>query len=187
MCGKYKQGFSFIELMLILFIMGLALSMAIPTLQYLFPGYRQREFIARLSALAQIGWQQALSTQRIHRILLDVEHRKIILEKETDTRDNLNQPIFQPTTITLIDTILNIPDTIEIRQFYLGAQELLARAGIKTEKVWFYIMPDGLTQEVIINFLNTQQVDAQGQARQYSLVLNPFNARFTLYEEFRKP
>ncbi len=47
-------------------------------------------------------------------------------------------------------------------------------------------MPDGLTQTVTMNFLDTKQLNAAGKPRQFGLVLNPFNAQFKVYDGFQR-
>ena len=55
-----------------------------------------------------------------------------------------------------------------------------------TDNVWFFIIPDGLTQEVTINFVDYDDMLPNGDARQFGLVLNPFSAQFKLYDTFKQ-
>lgn len=165
--------------------MGLVAAVVVPNLQRLFPAYEQRSFIARLSALVQFGWQQALATQKVHRIFFDIDKRLIRLEQEAEKKTHLEQPEFKLVTMPYTQTEIIWPEALELKQFYINTVEYIARPGIKTETTWFFIVPDGLCQSVIINF-QVRDTDAQ-EAQKISLVLNPFTARFKQYDTFQKP
>jgi len=47
-------------------------------------------------------------------------------------------------------------------------------------------MPDGLSQDVIINFIDSQDPLPDGKMRQIGLVLNPFTVQFKEYDSFQK-
>lgn len=160
--------------------MGLLAAVVVPNLQRLFPGYERRAFIEQFSALVQFGWQQALATQKVHRIFFDIDNRLIRLEQEAEKKDHIGQIEFQPVVLPYIKTDIIWPETLALKQFYIEKTEYIARAGIKTETTWFFIVPDGLCQPVIINFQGPEE-------KQISLVLNPFTARFKQYDYFQKP
>ena len=56
----------------------------------------------------------------------------------------------------------------------------------KTASVWFYIIPEGMVQNVVINMTDTKDV-RDNQARPVGLILNPFSAQLKIYDSFQKP
>ena len=68
-----------------------------------------------------------------------------------------------------------------------GITDMMAKyARSKSGSVWFYIIPEGMTQDVVLNFIDTNDA-YDGHPRQVGLVLNPFTAQFKEYDEFQKP
>ena len=61
----------------------------------------------------------------------------------------------------------------------------MAREGRQTTELWFFIVPEGLAQDVVINLLDMRDKD-RGKAKQVGLVLNPFAAQFKSYDSFQK-
>ncbi|MEX0940272.1 MAG: type II secretion system protein [Candidatus Babeliales bacterium] len=184
--GSVKKGFTFLELVVVIMLIGLLATIVVPNLQNVIPGYKRKEFLSRLTGLVRLSWQQALITQRAHRVLFDLEKRIVQVEIESEKKDKKAKPLFEPIKISYLNSTYQWTENIEIKQFFVEGKELIARPGIKTEQVWFYIAPDGLAQEVIINFVDTAQLDA-GRPTTISLVLNPFSAQFREYDTFQKP
>lgn len=186
MSGKYNQsGFSFLQLIILLFVIGLLMRVVIPNVQTLFPRYERQAFIGKLSALVQYAWLQALITQKVHRIFFDVEKRIIRIEKETTHKNNLGTLDFQPIVTPYIKTEISMPMSLKIEQFFIDGAEYIKRAGIQTEHIWFFIMPDGLCQTVVINMIDVNHNEANSDS--IGLTLNPFTGRFSQYESFQKP
>jgi len=185
--GSVKRGFTFLELVVVMMLFGIVATIVVPNLQQLLPAYKRKEFLTQISALVRLTWQQSLATQTAHRVYFDLEKRLLRIEKETDTKDKDGNPAFAPAEINYLSTSYQWDEGIVIKQFYIEGEELLTRAGIKTEKVWFYIAPDGLAQEVVINLVDSGDFDEQGKPASVGLVLNPFSAEFKDYDEFQKP
>lgn len=176
--GKSKQGFTFLELMVVLFIIGLIAAIALPNLQGLLPGYKRREFIANLQTIFSLTRQHALATNKAHRVFFDFKKRTIQVEYE-DTISKEGQPIFKPVQGTYQKYSLQWPETVEIKQFYIQGQDEMARAGREVLTGWVYIVPQGYAQDLIINMMDG--------SKQISLVLNPFTMRLKVYDSFQKP
>jgi hypothetical protein len=54
-------------------------------------------------------------------------------------------------------------------------------------EVWFYIYPDGSTQEVIINVFDTSDTSQAEAGTRFGLVLSPFTGTFSVYDTFQRP
>lgn len=165
--------------------MAIIATIAIPNLVKLLPQAERKAFISNVTSLTRLAWQQALITQKAHRVLFDLEKHTIIVEQEKEVKDN--KPVFEPIKITYGSTRYQLPENIKIKQFFINKEDVLARRDIKTEQVWFYLVPDGLAQAVTLNAVDATQQDVQDNPVPFSLQLNPFSGQFTVYDEFKKP
>lgn len=167
-------GFTLIEIMIVLAIIGMALSVVIPRLARN-DNKLLDECIASLQAMVQLGYTSALTTGRIHRVFFDVEHNRIRLEKSTGKVNAQGKFDFEPLKISYVKTELPLDDRFEIRRFVIqGKDEMSHAAGITTNEMWFFIMPEGLAQEVTITIYDSIQNTEK------TLVMNPFTAQLRI-------
>ena len=182
-----KHGFTLLELIITIAIIGLLSAIIVPNLQRTTPRYEREAFIARFNTLVQYGWQQALITHQVQRITVDIGKKTITLATSTGEKDKSGEFIFKPITDAVEDTEIAIPDQIQIKQFFIEGFDMMTKfARSKTATVWFYLVPEGMAQNVVINFLDTKDL-RDDQPRQGALVLNPFIAQFKTYDTFQKP
>jgi len=167
--------------------MGLLLKIIVPNIQKMRSGYERKQFISKLNALLSFTWQHAIVTQAIHRIQFDLEKNSVSVYFATKEHTAHGKPLFSPVKGRYINTRIPWPQQIKIKQFFvLGFDEMRRFVERTVSQVWFYVAPEGLAQEVIINFTDTSDT-RQTLPRTTSLVLNPFTAQFTVYDTFQKP
>ena len=188
MFGMNKQsGFTLLEILIVVLIIGVLGAVITPNLQRTTPRYEREEFIARFNALTQLAWQQALSTNKIHQVSIDINKRSIFLLSDTGEKDRSGEPVFKPLTGLVQDTSLSIPSQIVFKQFFIEGYDMMAKfTRAKTDEMWFYIIPEGMAQDVIVNFVDTKDT-RDDDPRPVGLVLNPFSAQFKVYDSFQKP
>lgn len=187
MLGHYKSGFTLLEILIAITLLGVMAIVVVPNMVRFSPKYEREKFLTALDGITQFAWQNALSTGMLHRVEFDFGKRRISLSKASQKKDSKGQPIFEPVKETYLGTAFKIPSTIDIKQFIIeGYDELSRYVGRKTQESWFYIMPDGLTQAVTINFTDAKDLLANGKPRSFGLVLNPFTAQFKRYDAFQK-
>jgi len=168
-------------------LIGVLGSAIMPNLKRTTPRYEREEFIARFNALTQLAWQQAIKTNKAQQISVDVGKRIIVLLSATGEVDRLGEPTFKRTIGLVQNTSLPIPDAYQVKQFFIEGFDMMAKyTKSKTEEMWFYIIPEGMAQDVIMNFLDTKDL-FNNAPRPVGLVLNPFSAQFKVYDEFQKP
>src|ERR1700733_521982 len=186
MLGSSKQGFTLIEILIAIAIMGIMIAVVVPNFRRLFPAREREQFVSNLSALTRYAWQHALIERKNHKVVFYFTAKKIWVEMATGTLKN-GQPEFAPIKGAYITTSLAIPKSIEIKNFIIEGYDEISRYGgsSKAAQSWFFITPDGLTQTVTINFVSNKETSA-GKPRQFGLVLNPFNAQFKVYDSFQK-
>ena len=185
--NKNYPGFSLLELMVVMVILGLMLAITIPNLLKRKPLYEQKAFVASLNAFMAEAWQRGLTTQKIQKIVFDIPQRTVLLEQETNQQDPQGGAQFSPVVVQYAPAAPSWPQSFEIQQFFVqGADELASRTSTK-HTVWFFVLPGGLAQEVIINMVDTKNQTDLDEGKKIGLVLNPFTVQFKTYDEFQNP
>jgi type II secretion system protein H len=178
--GKSKKqiGFSLIEILVVIMIIGVMATIVVPNLLQQAPGYKRKQFVTELNALMAITWEHALSTNQLHRVLFDFDTRTIKIEVETK-QDEKGKTTFQNVSGVYRKTTYTWDKNLEIREFIVeGLKE-----SKKIDKIWIFVTPEGLGQDVIINIVDV------GEQKEVplGLVLNPFIVQFKVYDTFQKP
>ena len=148
-----------------------------------FRGPRDIDLVVNnISRVTQAGYERAVLTGVLHRVFFDfsTEAPEFRLEmlKDADKNKELKDQTFEPVQIAYNTTRVAWPENIVIKNFYIKTIDEAAR-GLKT--AWFFIMPEGFSQEIVINMVDEKNRDERG------LVLNPFTVRFVSYDSFQKP
>ena len=190
MASTTKPGFTFIEIIVVLAIMGLLMAVVVPNIQRFRPGYERNLFVTTVSALVQRAWQNALATHELHRVWFNIEQRTVVIQQATDKHNRAGEAIYQEISSEYIPASYTWPESLQIKDFFIDGTDFMhapGTAGVKIHEVWFYIYPDGSCQEVIINIFDTADTTESEAGTRLSLVLNPFSARFTQYGTFQHP
>ncbi len=180
-----RPGLSLIELMIALAIVGMIMASIIPMLQQREPGYERKQFTARLNVLMHFAWEQAVISHAVHRVLFDFKNHKAFVEKDVTKSSTEKALEFVPSKG--MGAEIAWPKTFIIRQFIVeGFDEMKRFGGAKgAETSWFYIIPDGMTQQVTINGVDKED-NVYGKPSEFGLVLNPYMAQFKAYDAYQK-
>jgi prepilin-type N-terminal cleavage/methylation domain-containing protein len=178
-----SQGFTLIEIVVAIALVGLMAAVMFPNLFAPTARIERVDFITKTNALLLAGWQNALIAHKIHIVTFNFSTRKIYL-KIADTPEHIDEQKAPIVKIDYISTMLDIPSQFELKNFIIeGTDE--TRGGTRN-LFYFYIMPDGLAQDVVINMLDTKDTLPDGTPRPVGLVLNPFSAQLKEYDTFQK-
>lgn len=189
MFGIKRFGFTLIELLVAIAIVALLATVLIPSFWRSQPSYERKTFIARLNALMLYGKQNAITNYATHQVLFNFGERKISLLYDAKEKDAKGEAVFKPIPGGYLSSAITIPDEFDIKQLFIdnsGFDEMAKFSGRKTGEVWFYMVPEGLSQEVILNMYDTKDTLPDGKPRPVGLVLNPFTAQFKEYDTFQK-
>lgn len=176
MYGK-SNGFTLVEIIIAIVILAITAAIVVPRLTRR-PVPLEKEFTRRLNELSRFGQLNALMTGALQRIHFDLKRQQVVLERASARRDSLGHLQFEPVKISHNRTSFQMPKDLEIDRFWVKGKNLIQKGeGIQATGVWFYLVPEGLSQEVTIDF---HQLDSQ---RMFSIVINPFNAQFSVKNE----
>jgi prepilin-type N-terminal cleavage/methylation domain-containing protein len=182
-----QSGFTLIELLIVLLIIGIIGSVVMPNLMRRTPHYEREQFIAGLNALMQSAFSQTVITHTLHQIYVDLKGNSISIRKHTGVYDKNGDPECVPVGGAYARMSQTIPEQLEFKQVFIEGVNELGGGAKKTKELWFYIIPEGLAQQVIFNMVDTKDVAHDDKPRSFGLVLNPFLVQFKAYDEFQKP
>lgn len=186
--GITKPGFTLLELLVAIALLGVVAAIVIPNVRTKGSAAQREEFAVKVNALTKFAWQNAVVTRVTQRVEFDFQNKKITVTQATGGQSLDGTPQFGPVTRAYLATSISIPPQFECKNFYVeGFDEMGRFAGKKTEAVWFYLIPEGLAQSVIINIIDTKDRAKTGRVHEMSLVLNPFSAQFDVYDTFKQP
>lgn len=176
-----RTGFTLIELLVVILIIGVIGSIVAPRLAPRTAKAEREQFVAQLNSLLRAALTQALVTQTLQQVFWDLEKRTIEIRKHTGAYDRAGDPECKPIHIPYGAQNVSIPERFIIKQFSIeGVNELAGSRKLK--QVWFYIVPDGVSQQVTVVFADTHE-DVSKEEKKLTLVLNPFTVQ---YEELRE-
>jgi len=180
-----KSGFSLLELLVAIAILGLLATVVIPNLTTSKPKEEREKFIASLNSLVGFAWQNAIMTKKAQKVEFHFGKKIINLFETTGQTDKYGKLSWQPIKRAYIKTLLKIPEQLELKNFYVEMKDLSGTIG-KTGEGWFFISPGGISQEVVLNFFDSKD-KIRTKKRPIGLVINPFSAQFEVYDEFKRP
>lgn len=188
MLGSKRHGFTFLEIIIVVAIMGILVTFIAPNFRNLLPGYSRKQFIAKLNGLMRVAWHDAVVTHKLHKILFDIEKRTVDIQIESGKQGDEYK--FSSIKTPFLNSLYQwSDDNFEFKNFYIGNRDEITSAFKSTGKgkIWYFITPDGLSQPVTLNIVDIKDSGTSAQGVQFSLVLNPFSVQFKEYDVFQKP
>ena len=178
--GKAKTGFSLIEIIVAIAIIGVMAAIIVPRLRVR-GGKEIDVMVDSIAALTSSGYERALMTGKVHRVFFMMKepaHVELQIAQDTKASDTELKFTKAPADYNTVSFAWDL-ERFDIKNFYIKGSDEAARGNLKD--AWFYILPDGLSQEIVINIHDRQTGDERG------LILNPFHVKFAVYDTFQKP
>lgn len=150
-----KNGFTLIEIIIVVALMGIALRFALPRISS--RQSARQEFITRLNGLTQSGAFDAQETGAVQKINFNFNNSKMELQ-------DLNSKKVTSSAI--------IPASIEIAGFFINGKSQFSGTGTKNT-AYFLINPEDITQNVKLLVVDHENLGANTE-----LQLNPFIGQF---------
>lgn len=175
-----SNGFTFIEIVIVLLIIGIVVTISIPRFLRK-PPDRRKVFATQLNALTQTAWRGAIETQTVHRVMIDFVKGEVRVERASQAGP-LESYVTQQFTLAPNSwgkVRFEIDPLLIFRNLIIEGKDELS--GGATREAWFFIDQDGTCQEV------TAIIADEKGSGDVSLVLNPFTKQFVEYEGVVKP
>lgn len=178
-----QPGISFIEILVILLLVSVATSLVIPRFLSNKPGAAQKKFFTEFNTLVADTVFQAVMNKTVYQVYFDLNKHTITIKKYEPKIETKNKHLrFESTPKDIFQNQINLPETFSIKNFFVQDKDEFM-SGIKMNDAWFYIMPDGNSQAVIININD----DSDDRETNFSIMVNPFYSQVTLHDTFQKP
>ncbi len=176
-------GFSFIEILVALLLLSIFASFVVPRIFGNRKGVTKKQFFSDFSHVISDTLYQAITTKKIHQVFFDFNNREISVKiYHTDSSETDKHKQFKKVPPGNFHSSLIIPEQLTIQNFSINGTDAMA-AGKTTNDAWFYIMPDGTSQAVIMNIQDEQEESPHDR---FSIVINPFYSQVKLHDAFTK-
>jgi len=173
-------GISFIEILVLLLLISIAMSMIVPRFITNRPGKAQKTFFAEFSTLVADTAYQAIVSKKVHQIYWSFDHHKILVKKYQSMPDEPNKHLhFVPIPKDVFHSQISVPEQFTVRNFIVQGNDEM-KSGMTMHDAWFYIMPDGTSQPTTINIDD----DTQDTTAHFSITINPFYSQAMLHDTF---
>jgi len=152
-----KTGFTLIELMIVLAILGLVSVLVLPNFMKKNASKQRSESIEQLNGLLHFAWQQSVTQAKPHQILFNFEKKTISLYqgKFSESKDEFE---YVPLKVPHVATTIYIPQDIRIKRFIVDGFDEMARfIGGATTESWFFMNDRGIAQQTTIVIAQTDQ------------------------------
>jgi prepilin-type N-terminal cleavage/methylation domain-containing protein len=178
-----KGAFTLLEIMLVMVVIGIMATIAIPRLIRKSPSAKWESVLDEVNSLLYFARQEAISTYKVHRLHFTVKHRtsSVVVEAESDDPEKPIRKIYTPTKSYYFNPKYTFPETILIEAVYTGKIEQLDKY---RDHAYCYVIPNGLVQEVFIHLLKEEEGK---KPEKRTLKVSPFLGKFILYEGYKKP
>lgn len=181
-----QPGFSFIELMVVLALLGLLGAFVVPNIFKSNRGAEQKKLLISFKTMVQDATLRAITTNQIHQIFFDITNECIQLRiYDPQSLESNQHKKFRLVKDSQFLTQIPFFKQFVIKNFFInGVDEV--KVGNTMYDVSFYIMPDGTSQPIVINCIDENEIGST-QNPTFSIVVNPFYARVLTHETFQEP
>ena len=178
-----QLGISFIEILVVLMLISLAMSFTIPRFIKSQKGSIQKKFYQNFTKLISDTMHQAILTNKVHQVFFDNNRHEIMIKIFDETiQDQSKHKKFKLINKNLFNSNIQIPDSFIIQNFFINGQDEV-KSGKTMNEAWFYIMPDGTSQHMIINIIDqNEQLN-----NQFCISINPFYSQVNIHDTFQQP
>ena len=177
-----SPGFSLIEIMVVIALLGLLLSMVMPRLSRRAPASEWKAIHSEFNNLAQVARQESIAEQTVFRLNFS---RGKAPAPDTVTVERLSKMSpdgkqeFTQASSPYLPTKYELPEGIHFRAVYQGKQDTLQERG----QAFCYVIPDGLVQDVYVQLTRMES----SKEEPVTLKMLPFDGYFELIEKHIRP
>lgn len=178
-----QRAFTMIEMMVVIFLIGVMATLIIPRLAYKAPKAEWPSVLDDLNNIALFARQEAIANHAVYRLNFKANGNNpdtVTIEQEVADPEKPERKVYTQTQSYYLKTQYQFHPSIKIKAFYHGKREELNSSEGNT---CCYVIHDGLVQDVLIHLTKNEK----GVERRASLKMMPFYGKFELEEDFIKP
>ena len=176
------KGFSLIEMMVVLALIGLLISMVAPRFSRRSPSSDWKVIISELNNFTQFARQESVAEQVVFRLNFLRGKNKapdcVVIEHWVGVDKKGNQEFAQVSS-PYMKTRYEFAENVRVKAVYLGKQELYIENG----QAFCFVVPEGLVQDVYIQLVRTEE----GKEDFVTLKMRSFEGAFELIERLVRP
>ena len=179
---KKSYAFTLIELLVVIVLIGLMATFTIPRMMRRSPSVEWVTILDELNNLVSFARQEAICTQRVHRLRIRRDKQNptfVVVEDERLDLENPQKKIYNQVACDYFETRYELAPEITVNAVYLGKKNFFN----ESNEADCYIISDGLVQEILVHC--SRQEDKK--VSQVSFKMNPFLGEFSLLDGHVKP
>lgn len=174
-----KYGFSLLELMVVIGIIGLLATIVLPRLTNKGPWARLNTFAQQMANTIRKVGDTALIEHTTYRIVIEPQKHTISAEYITKKLDSNGKAIWQAKKFMAPKIPFLWDKNIVLENIFINGKDELQKHEITT-KIYIYISHTGIGQPTIINSTD------RATRKKLSLKINPFTLDSTTSHEYQK-
>jgi len=178
-----RRAFTMIEMMVVIFLIGVVATIAIPKLAYKTPQAEWSTVLDDLNNLVLFARQEAISNQKIYRLTFNQNGEKpdsVTIELEGNDPEKVGKKIYTPVDSYYLKTRYEFHPSIKLKAFYHGKREQFYGGDGDNH---CYIIHDGLVQDVLVHLSKIEN----NIEFKVSFKMMPFYGKFELIDGFARP
>lgn len=177
------RAFTMIEIMVVIFLIGVVATIAIPKLAYKAPQADWTTVLEDLNNLVLFARQEAIANQQVYRLTFSPNGSQpdtILLELEGRDPEKPDKKIYTPVHSYYMKTKYVFHPSVKMKAFYLNKKNQFTGGDGNNH---CYIVHDGLVQDVL---LHLSKIENNTEFK-VSFKMQPFYGKFELMEGFVRP
>ncbi len=179
MKNKSCHAFTLLEIMVVMFLLGLMATMIVPRLQRRPPSSQWKNILSDINNMVLFARQEAIANQQMFRLKFKAP-RTVVIETEKPDPEEPEKKIYGQEFSYYFTTQLGLAKSIIINGVYLGRTETM---GENKGEGYCYVISNGLVQDVSV-FLTRSE---EGDVSKMTMKMMPFKGVFQLLEGHVRP
>lgn len=170
---KHLPAFSLLEVLIVVFIIGVAASMVMPRLLRRSSAIEWTSIRDELNNMLYFARQESITSQKIHRLNFNRSERLITVEVEAGEKKP-GEPLYEPVYSHYFTSRYELPEQLSLITLKLGKKELFSE---HKGRGWCYVLPHGLVEDVALTIERTDKDETQTRTFTVGPFLGVFEER----------